>query len=108
MTIIGWERIEPLLREAHYEFKVVLNEQGAIFLPVSEQHRDATAEGIAYRDNYQGNAVAAIVRPGLIEIRYHAAFDDARVRQIVGALLAEPQLAVMKGARVTYQGRRVD
>ncbi len=105
MRVIGWERVESLLRDAHYQFKVVLNEQGAIFLPASEQHCDASAESIAYRDNYQGNALAAMVTPGLIEVRYHRAFDDARVRRIVSALLAEPQTRALAGFRATYQGR---
>ncbi len=105
MRIIGWERVLQLLDDSHYQFKIVLNEQGAIFLPVSEQHRDTTAEGISYRDNYQGNALAAVVTPGLIEVRYHAAFDDARVCRIIANLLAEPQLSGLAGFRATYQGR---
>ncbi len=107
MRVIGWGRVERLLADSHYQFKVILNEHGAIFLPVSEQHRDATAEGISYRDNYQGNALAAVVTSGLIEVRYHAAFDDARVRGVITVLVAEPQLSALAGFRVTYQGRQL-
>ena len=58
MRIIGWERVERLVRDDSYQFKIVVNEQGPIFLPASEQHCDATAEGISYCDDYRGVALA--------------------------------------------------
>jgi hypothetical protein len=65
------------------------------------------AEGISYEDNYKGDAMAAMLMPGLIEIRNHKAFADAEVARIVGRLLQRPELAFMAGWRVTYQGRPV-
>ncbi len=65
------------------------------------------AEGISYEDNYNGDAMAAMLMAGVIEIRYHKAFTDAEVSRIVGRLLQQPKLAFMSDWRVTYQGRPV-
>lgn len=90
---------------AHFSAKMVLNGEGAIFFPVSGEHRDHSAPGIRYADNYQGNALAAMLSPQLIEVRYHAAFKDEEVADIIRSLAALPELAFLAGWRATYQGR---
>jgi hypothetical protein len=85
--------------------KVVFNQHGALIFSAKHQHRDVSAENISYRDNYEGNALAAILTADSIEIRFHRAFSDAQVIEIVRSLLAAPQLSCLRGRRVTYQGR---
>ena len=94
-----------LMEKDHFSAKMVFNDSGAIFFRVNQQHCYQKAEGISYEDNYKGNALAAMLAPGKIEIRYHKGFTDQAVAGIIGAVLAHPDLAFMKGWRVTYQGR---
>lgn len=105
MLLVGVEFLESLTRQAGFEAKLVCNEHGAIFFPAHFQHRDQKATQVSYEDDYAGNALAAMLTPGRIEIRYHRDFSDARVAQLVGAVLADPRLALLRGWRVTYQGR---
>ncbi len=90
-----------------FTVKMVCNEHGAIFFDAGKQHRDAKTAGISYEDDYEGNALAAIVTDGLIEIRYHKQFADNQVSIIVARLVKDPRLRFMKHWRVTYQGRRL-
>jgi hypothetical protein len=46
-----------------------------------------------------------MLRPSEIEVRFHQAFDDREVARIIARLLAQPELASLAIARVTYQGR---
>lgn len=99
--------LEALASGRVLDLKMVLNANGAILFSSSRQHREMKGEGISYEDNYAGNALAAMVRRGAIEIRFHQAFSDKSVALIVAALLALPELATLAGARVTYQGRAI-
>ncbi len=56
------------MQQPFYTLKMVFNDQGAIFFPVSAKHRDMKAPGISYEDDYKGNAMAALVSPRTIEI----------------------------------------
>ncbi len=85
--------------------KVVLNCKGAIFFPASQEHRDQKAPGISYADDYAGNALAAMVSPGRVEIRNHRDFSESRVTAIMRAMYQQPELATLRGWRVTYRGR---
>ncbi|MBI1191484.1 MAG: hypothetical protein GC200_12485 [Tepidisphaera sp.] len=88
-----------------FSLKMVFNASGAIFLPVKEQHRDHKAPGISYEDDYKGDAMAAMLKPGAIEIRFHKRYTDQAVARILKSLLATPELAPMVGWAITYQGR---
>jgi hypothetical protein len=107
MLLLGTELLASLLDQAYFSAKMVFNERGAIICGADAEHRDQKAEGISYEDNYVGNALAAMLAPGRIEIRYHRAFKDGRVADIVTQLLAQPSLSQMVGWQVTYQGRRL-
>ena len=85
--------------------KMVLNERGAVLLGASREHREMKAAGISYEDNYKGKALAAMLAPGLVEIRYHAGCTDGAVERLMKHLLACEELSRMSGWRVTYQGR---
>ena len=60
---------------------------------------------ISYEDDYKGNALAAMLAPGKIEIRFHESYSDGCVITIVKTLLSSPELSFMAGWQVTYQGR---
>ena len=105
MLLIGVDPLATLVRQGEFSAKMVCNERGAIFFPTKLQHCDQKAEGFSYEDNYAGNALATMLAPGRIEIRFHWDFADRRVAELVGRLLAEPSLNSLAGCQVTYQGR---
>ena len=105
MVLSGVEFMLFLVEEDHFSAKMVFNDSGAIFFRVNQQHCYQKAEGISYEDNYKGNALAAMLTPGKVEIRYHQQFSDNRVASIVASLMEQPRLSFMKGWQVTYQGR---
>jgi len=86
---------------------MVFNQNGAIFFPVIHQHRDQKADGISYENDEKGNALAAMLGPEKLEIRYHRHFSDQRVATIVGSLLDHPELSFMRSWQVLYQGRKI-
>jgi hypothetical protein len=105
MPLLNLPHLESLTTARTHSAKLVFNAHGALFLPTTHQHRDHKAEGISYEDDYKGNALAAMLTRGRIEIRYHSAFTDADVARILHALLTHPDLAPMTHWHATYQGR---
>lgn len=105
MLILGLESLTP--DNPCFTAKAVLNHHGIIFLPVKHQHRDRKATNISYEDDYKGNALAAMLAPARIEIRYHKSFTDAEVSNLLTTLTAHPDLAFMRGWSATYQGRPI-
>lgn len=105
MYLSGFEQLKALTTQEGFSAKMVFNNAGAIVFPTDLQHRDQKGPAISYEDNYTGNALAAMLAPEPIDIRYHKEFSDARVTEIVRILLAEPGLAFMRDWQVTYQGR---
>jgi hypothetical protein len=61
----------------------------------STEHRDVKQPGLSYEDDSMGNALAAMVKSGLIEFRFHKAFSDDRVRSIAQAIINHPDVAFM-------------
>lgn len=107
MQVIGVEYLTSIVGEKSFSAKMVFNDRGAIFFSVDRQHRDMNADGISYKDDYKGNALAAMLGPGRIEVRFHKAFTDAAVARIITVLLDQPTLSFLREWRVTYQGRPV-
>ena len=105
MVVTGAEHAQKLVADGFGEAKMVFNQRGAIIFSATRQHREMKGDGISYEDNYAGDALAAMLRPDAVEIRYHRAFDDAKVAWIVRELLKTPELSCLGAARVTYQGR---
>jgi len=87
MNIYGFESIAGLLDNTGYLFKLIANERGAVLFPHTTEHRDGAQPGIVYADDSRGNALAAMVKPNLIEFRQHRDFSDQRVLNIVGRIL---------------------
>ncbi len=105
MLIIGLEHLLAVSEGKTLSAKMVFNSQGAIFFPTAIQHRDMKAPGISYADNYKGNALAAMIAPGKIEVRFHEAFTDQQVANILHTLADQPGLAFIAVWHATYQGR---
>jgi hypothetical protein len=105
MDIYDLDRVLPLLDSEYYLFKLIANESGVVFLLRTTEHRDATRPGIRYADNYAGNALAAMVKPGVIEFRYHQDYTDDRVQDLAACMLAQSDLSFAVGFKVTYQNR---
>jgi hypothetical protein len=105
VLLIGLDSLLPLLPDKSFSAKMVFNQHGAIFFPVARQHREMKAAGISYEDDYKGNALAAMLSPGKIEIRYHKAFPDREVARIIGLLRQERAASFLADWHPTYQGR---
>lgn len=105
MIVHGFESIAPMLEQDGYLFKMIANDSGVVLFPHATEHRDATRSGIKYADDSRGNALAAMVKPGRIEFRFHRQFSDDRVRQLAARIVALPELAFARLFVVTYQGR---
>jgi len=105
MHLQGVEYIQAEAGKPYFSAKMVFNAKGAIFFPVHQQHQDMTGPGIMYRDNYLGNALAAMLAPGRIEIRYHKGYTDPQVAQLIASLKEHIELSFMADWAVTYQGR---
>ena len=96
-----------LLEHAQGTVKFILNDSGIYFFPAAQQHRDTKAHGLSYEDEYRGNAVAGLVMPGRVEIRFHKAFSDERIRSLWRGVLASPELAKARLGQLYYQGREM-
>jgi hypothetical protein len=105
MRVYGFDSVAPLLESDGYVFKLLANDTGVVFFPHTTEHRDATQPGILYADDSRGNALAAMVKPGRIEFRFHREFADERVKSLAKRILALPQLAFAQSFTVTYQAR---
>ena len=107
MKIRGMETIRFLMERDGYFVKCIVNSNSVVFFPGTIQHRDMKVEGLSYEDDYLGNAMAAVIKPGKIEIRFHEHFTDEAVRIIFQSVLKDPEMIWARGFRVTYQGRNI-
>jgi hypothetical protein len=105
------EIINPeLLKEASAKgssVKFILSESAIFFFPVTQQHRDMKVHGLSYEDDYRGNAVAGLVTPAGVEIRFHKAYSDERIRAIWSKLRMQPEFADERLGRLACQGRQI-
>jgi hypothetical protein len=103
MNVTGIE----LLKEARGSLKFILNDSGIAFFPATQQHRDVKTSGLSYEDDYRGNAVAGLITPERVEVRFHSAFSDERIRGIWSRVLMIPEIAKAGLGRLHYQGREI-
>jgi hypothetical protein len=96
-----------LLKERKGNLKFLLNDSAIVFFPASQQHRDMKLEGLSYEDDYRGNALAGLITPERVEIRFHKAFSDEHVRSIWSRVLSIPEVACAGLGRLYYQGREI-
>lgn len=107
MNVYGFDSIARLLEQDHYLFKLLANESGVVLFPHTTEHRDATQPGIRYADDSGGNALAAMVKPGWIEFRYHQQFSDQRVTQLAQRMRSLPELEFARSFAVTYKAQEL-
>lgn len=107
MIEIGTDILTQLAEGQIHHAKLVFNDRGFIAFPTPTQHNTMKANGISYEDNYRGNAMAAVLKPDAIEVRYHRDFGDRDVATIIATLFECTALSAMRHASVTYQGRSI-
>lgn len=107
MYLQGIDYIQKEAAKPYFPAKMVFNAKGAIFFSVKSQHQDMTGPEIRYRDNYLGNAMAAMLAPGKIEIRFHQGYTDKQVATIIQAFKQQPELSFLAEWAATYQGRQL-
>ena len=105
MVVYGFDSISPMLEHDGYLFKLPANDVGVVFFPHTTEHRDATQPAIQYADDSRGNALAAMVKPGRIDFRFHRQFSDERVKDLANRILTLPELEFARSFIVTYQPR---
>lgn len=105
MEIYDWISLKEVLATPHYQFKAIFNARGIIFYAGGRQHKETQAEGICYDDGLAGNALAAVISPGQIDIRKHPRFAAELVKRILEELLQDDRLEALRGFAVTYQGK---
>ena len=101
----GLESIAHSLAAEGYFVKCILNSTAAVFFPGTIQHRDIKREGVSYEDDYRGNALAATITPGTIDVRFHKEYADALVKSLFDQLLTLSEMSWAAGFTVRYQGR---
>jgi hypothetical protein len=96
-----------LLGKASGPIKFILNDAGIVFFPATQQHRDVKMPGLSYEDDYRGNAVAGLITRAHVEIRFHTAFSDERIRALWARVLMLPEIAKAGLGPLFYQGRLI-
>ena len=96
------------LLKADRTVKFIMNDTGIVFFPVGQQHRDVKVSNlISYEDDYRGNAVAGLVTPDRIEIRFHRDYSDERIRTLWFQVRSAPELPNLESRKLYYQGREM-
>jgi hypothetical protein len=101
MIVYGFDSIAAMLEQEGYLFKMLANDSGVVLFPCTAEHCDAAQPGIKYADDSRGNALAAMVKPGRIEFRFHRQFSDERVRELTNRILALPEFEFARSFVVT-------
>jgi hypothetical protein len=105
MRALGLESIASATAADGYFLKCIVNPSAAIFFHGTLQHRDIKRDGVSYEDDYRGNALAATITPGQIDVRFHRDYPDETVRFIFDQLLALPEMSWASKFGIRYQGR---
>lgn len=87
--------------------KFLLNDSGIVFFPSTQQHREVKVSGLSYEDDYRGDAVAGLVLEGRVEIRFHNAFSDHRIKTLWARVLAGSEIPNGELGPLFYQGREI-
>jgi hypothetical protein len=91
-----------------YRLKAVVNSRGIVVGPMSLQHTELRAPGVAFLGDTTGDAVAAVIYNGRIEFRAHPAVDgDAASDSLHRVLAAHPALAPLRGFEIVYGGKKL-
>ena len=107
MNIHYQDGLKQVLMSDGFYVKALLNQNGIFFFRSTIQHREMKIHGFSYEDDYQGNAMAATIRKGRIDIRYHASYPHNTVSGICDLLFSRIELAWAKDYNVLYQGKTI-
>ena len=92
MNVLGMSTIaEDITREGYF-VKCIVTKTVVLFFPGTIQHREMKQGGASYEDDYRGNAMAATITPGRIDVRFHEAYSDQAVEDIFRTLLQIPEM----------------
>ena len=105
MRVHGLESIAAETALEGYFVKCIVNRTDAVFFSAMIQHRDMKQEGVSYEDDYEGNALASVIRPGKVEVRFHKEYSDDEVGRIFREILLLPEMQWASAFSVEYQGR---
>lgn len=94
-----------LLRDRPATLKFLLNANGIAIFSATLQHREVKLPGLSYEDDYRGNALAGIITPDHVEIRFHREFSDERVRILWMRVAANAEISAAGLGTVLYRGR---
>lgn len=106
MKISGLDSLE-MHGQSNFEKKVVVNERAALIFPCSFEHRDMKVDGLSYEDDYNGNALAAMLRPNQIEFRFHLSFSNSRVLAIGSSFFELAKQYLSSPFTIYYQGKNI-
>jgi len=103
------EFLREALKSPHPYFKFILSDEGIVFFPEARQHRSMKVPGLSYEDDYRGNAVAGLIISGRVEIRFHSAFSDNRIRNLWTQVRENSVVADtgIESFSLHYQGRHL-
>ena len=107
MKVFNSDLVHSAVESTGLPLKLVANESSVYFFPTSTEHREAKQPGLSYEDDSAGNALAGIIKEGLIEFRFHRAFSEQRVTDIARSILSHSQLEISEQTKITYQGRQL-
>jgi len=96
-----------LLHAHHGNLKFILNDTGILFFAAAQQHRDVKTPELSYEDDYRGNAVAGLVLPDRVEIRFHQGFSPEHIRSLWSRVLTQAAIAREHLGPLYYQGKEV-
>ncbi|MBA2113121.1 hypothetical protein [Bremerella alba] len=105
MHVYGRDSIETILQEDSYLFKLLVNDHGVLLFSRDTEHEQISEPDIRFETDSVGNALAGVVKPGHIELRYHDDFGDERVRLLMQRVIELPEMAFAQSFEVVYQGR---
>jgi len=108
MRVYGLDSVQSLLEAGEYFFKLIANERAVVLFPHVTEHRDVDVAGLSYQDESQGNALAATVKRGRIDFRFHRHFSDERVGNLVKIMQLQPEMTFAAEFEFAYQGRPIN
>lgn len=102
-------RVDPAteLQKPGYRFKAVFNARGVVLGPMAVQHTELRGTGVAFKGDATGDAAAAVIYGGRIEIRAHPALPPEAARGALERLATLPALAPLVGFELIYAGRKL-
>ena len=107
MIFFNLEIIDIELLNKGYFFKAIVNTNSIAFFSGKIQHRNLKVGNLSYEDDYLGNAMACIIKPDRIEVRYQSDFTDSQVAEIFRNLRRYSEFIRLKDHPVSYQGRPI-